>query len=289
MNEKMTVNDLLSMKKEGRTISAVTAYDYPSALIADKAGIDVILVGDSLGMVVLGYESTTQVTLEEILHHCKPVARAVRRALVVGDMPFMSYNVSKEEAVGNAGKLIKEGHCHAIKLEGGRDMAGTISAIVKAGIPTIGHVGMLPQTAPMWNGYRVQGRTADSARKIINDAHAIEESGASAVVLEMVTTEVAKMVTEEIGIPTIGIGSGSNCDGQILVLHDMLGLYERFTPKFVKKYVDLGKEMLSALSNYGNEVVSGRYPEDQHSFHMDEAEYRKLCDPISRFHKAVSK
>jgi 3-methyl-2-oxobutanoate hydroxymethyltransferase len=268
------VSDVLAMKGRDR-ISVLTAYDYSTALICDKAGVDVLLVGDSAGMVVLGYTSTVPVNMQEMSVFCGAVSRGAKRAMVVGDMPFGSYQPSPSMAIENAVQLIKAG-CDAVKLEGGQEMIGTIKAIVDAGVPVMGHIGLKPQTASMWEGYRLQGRTAESATKLIEDAKALEKAGIFSIVLEMVASEVASIITKSISIPTIGIGSGAGCDGQVLVLHDMLGIYEDIKPKFVKRYAELSKSMQEAVSSYTNEVKSGKFPGEQNTFHMSPDELEKL-------------
>ncbi len=269
-------SDLLRMKAEGRPIVMVTAYDYPTAAIADQVGVDVILVGDSLGMVVLGYDSTVKVTMEDMIHHCKAVTRAVKHALVVVDMPFMSYNVTPDEALRNAGRLVKEGGAKAVKLEGGRKYRETIETIIEAGIPVMGHIGLKPQAASLWSGYKVQGRTAEEGLRIVEDAMALQEAGVFGVILELTTSEVAKLLQEKLKIPLIGIGAGPNCDGQVLVYHDLVGLYSQFIPKFVKRYADLTESTSTALSRYRDEVRDRKFPSDEHSFHMDPSEEESL-------------
>ena len=234
--KKMTALDLKEKKKSGRKITMLTAYDYPTALLVDRAGIDAILVGDSLGMVVLGYRDTVTVTMEEMLHHTKAVSSAVKSALVIGDMPFGSYNVSVEKAIDNANRMMKEAHADCIKLEGGRSMAHVAAAIVKAGIPVQGHIGLTPQTASSLGGFKVQGKSFEAARSLIDDAKALEDAGCFSIVLEAIPSPIAKIITEKVSIPTIGIGAGIDCDGQVLVIHDLIGLFERFTPKFLKQY-----------------------------------------------------
>lgn len=280
--EKRTIPKIMKMKQENRKITMVTAYDYPMAIIADTAGIDIILVGDSLGMVMLGYQSTLPVAMDEMIHHCKAVVRAAKRSLIVGDMPFMSYNASIEEAIRNAGTFLKVG-CDAIKLEGGAEMAKTVKAIVEAGIPVMAHIGLTPQRLALLGGYNVQGKTADSAKKIIEDAKALEKAGAFAVLMELTTTETAKAITEELAIPTIGIGSGMHCDGQVLVITDILGLTMwTETPKFAKQYVNLSGIISDALKNYVTEVVTGEFPTDSHSFNMAEGEHEKLLKLVEK-------
>ena len=274
--KKITPVDLQVMKNQGKKITMLTAYDYPTALLEDRAGIDAILVGDSLAMTVLGYENTVPVTMEEMLHHTKAVVRGARRPLIIGDMPFMSYNVSESEAIRNAGRFLKEAGADAVKLEGGVAVKETVRAIVKAGIPVMAHIGLTPQTISMLGGFKVQGKDAHAARKIIDDALALEEAGSFSIVLEAIPAPIAGRVTERLAIPTIGIGAGAHCDGQVLVIHDILGLFDRFTPKFVKKYADLGQVIQKALESYRDEVQSGAFPTDQHSFQMDEQELAKL-------------
>jgi 3-methyl-2-oxobutanoate hydroxymethyltransferase len=264
------------MKREGKRIAMLTAYDYPMALLEDRAGIEIILVGDSLGMTVLGYENTVPVTMEEMIHHTKAVTRGAKYALIIGDMPFMSYNSCEREAIVNAGRFMKEGGADAVKLEGGASVKETVRAIVKAGIPVMGHIGLTPQTISMLGGFRVQGKDAQAAQKIIDDALSLEEAGAFSVLLEAVPAPIARRVTERLSVPTIGIGAGVHCDGQVLVVHDMLGLFDRFTPKFAKRYVNLSELMLKAFDSYREEVGKGTFPTDQHSFHMDEKELSKV-------------
>ena len=276
--KKLTIPDISRRKQQGPPISSLTAYDYPWARIADQAGIDCILVGDSLGMVVLGYSGTVAVTMEEMLHHSKAVARGVERALIVTDMPFGSYNCSHSEAVANANRLLKEGGADAVKLEGGTEMAKVAAAIVKAGIPVQGHVGLTPQTATNLGGFRVQGRDARAAKKLFEDARAMEDAGCFSVVLEAIPAPLAAHITKNLSIPTIGIGAGPDCDGQVLVMHDLLGLYERFTPKFVKQYAKLGASALQAIQTYNAEVASRSFPAVEHSFSMKEEELQQLLE-----------
>lgn len=283
---KLTVADIVKMKGTRRKIVVVTAYDYPFASIADRAGIDVILVGDSGGMVSLGYDSTIPVTMDEMMVMSKAVSKAVKNSLAIGDMPFMSFQVSKEDAVRNAARFIKEGGMHAVKIEGGKDFAETVRAIVRAGIPVMCHVGLTPQTATLWQGYKVQGKDGVSARKIVEDAQELEAAGAFAVVLEMVTEEVAQMVTEKISIPTIGIGSGKYCDGQVMVLHDILGLYDKFTPKFARRYADLGRIAFESLVNYRNDVQSGNFPAAENIFKIDSKELERLKAGLGKLNEA---
>lgn len=277
--QKLMIPDLVSMKKEGKKITMITAYSYPQALVVDEAGIDIILVGDSLGMVELGYTGTAPVTMDEMYNHIKPVMRAVKRAHVVGDMPFMSYNISKEQAITNAGILYKDGACDSIKLEGGQEMAETVAAIVRAGIPTFGHIGLTPQTAGMLGGFKVQGKSLDAAKKVIDDAIALDEAGAFALILEAIPRQLAKIISEKVKCITIGIGGGLDCDGQVLVLHDILGLFRRFTPKFVKVYADAYGFQLKAVKEFIDEVQTKKFPSDEFTFTMKEdnvAELRKI-------------
>jgi 3-methyl-2-oxobutanoate hydroxymethyltransferase len=274
--KKVTPVDVQAMKKQGKRITMLTAYDYPMALLEDRAGIDIILVGDSLAMTVLGHENTLPVTMDEMLHHTKAVARGAKHCLILGDMPFMSYNTSEREAILNAGRFMKEAGADAVKLEGGVSVKETVRAIVRGGIPVMGHIGLTPQTISMLGGFKVQGKDAQAAQKIIDDALALQDAGAFSVLLEAVPAPIAKMVTERLTVPTIGIGAGVHCDGQVLVVHDMLGLFDRFTPKFAKKYVNLSEVILKALDAYKEEVIKGEFPTDQHSFHIDEKELGKM-------------
>jgi len=273
---KVTISELWSMKEKGERISMITAYSYPQGLIVDEAGIDIILVGDSLGMVELGYRDTVPVTMEEMLSHTQAVTRAVKRAHVVSDMPFMSYNISVEQAVTNAGVLYKEGVADSIKLEGGRDMADTVAAIHRAGIPVFGHIGLTPQTAALLGGFKVQGKSIDQAKKVYDDAVALEQAGAFALILEAIPKELAELITETVRIPTIGIGAGVHCDGQVLVLHDMVGLFKRFTPKFVKVYTDVYTPQVKAVQDYIQDVRADAFPGDEHSFGMAADTVEKL-------------
>ncbi len=274
--KKVTPVDIQAMKKQGKKITMLTAYDYPMALLEDRAGIDIILVGDSLAMTVLGYENTLPVTMDEMIYHTKAVVRGAKHSLILGDMPFMSYNTSDREAIINAGRFLKEGGADAVKLEGGASVKEIVRAIVKAGIPVMGHIGLTPQTISMLGGFKVQGKDAQAAQKIIDDALSLEEAGAFSVLLEAVPAPIAKMVTERLAVPTIGIGAGIHCDGQVLVVHDMVGLFDRFTPKFAKKYVNLSELILKAIDSYREEVLKGEFPTDQHSFHIDEKELSKI-------------
>ncbi len=264
--KKVNVIQLKEMKQTGQKFHMVTAYDYPTAMLVDRSEVELILVGDSLGMTVLGYNSTVPVTMEEMLHHIKAVVRGAPNTFIVGDMPFGSYNESKEQAVRNANRIMKEGGADCVKLEGGQDMAKTVRAIVKAGIPVMGHIGLTPQTASQLGGFKVQGKDAESAQKLIDDAKSLEEAGAFAVVVECVPTPISKLITAKVSIPTIGIGAGIECDAQVLVFHDMMGLFDRFTPKFVKQYANLSPVIVEALNTWVQEVRSGQFPEEKHSF-----------------------
>ncbi len=274
-----TVKDIVDMKKNGKKISVLTSYDYALASLCDKAGVDILLVGDSAGMVVLGYDDTLQVTMEQMEIFVGAVSRAKQNALVVGDLPFMSYQASITDAITNSGRLIKAG-ADTVKLEGGQTVADTVSAIVETGIPVMGHIGFQPQTTALSQGYKVQGRTADGAIRLIEDAKALEEAGAFSIALEMVSNEVAKIISETISIPTIGIGSGVHCDGQVLVVHDILGLYEKLKPKFVKQYLSLSDEVVKAVSNYKKDVENSKFPAEENWFSMEKGEYEKLKEKI---------
>lgn len=263
---RFTVTDLLAKKREKQKITMLTAYDYPFAQIVDEAGIDMILVGDSLSMVIQGNETTLPVTVDEIIYHTKIVVRATKRAMVVADMPFMSYQISVEDAVRNAGRLVKEAGAQAVKLEGGREIIRQIKAITEAEIPVIGHLGLTPQAVLRMGGYKLQGKIPEQAQRIKEDAILLQEAGVVAIVLEVIPSGLAKDITESLEIPTIGIGAGVNCDGQVLVVHDLLGLFEKFTPKFVKKYLNLREEILKAIKQYKEEVEKGEFPDKEHSF-----------------------
>jgi 3-methyl-2-oxobutanoate hydroxymethyltransferase len=272
--KKVTLAELQAKKEAGEKITMMTAYDYPGAQLVDQAGIDTVLVGDSLGMVVLGYDSTVPVTMDEMIHHCKAVRRGTEGAFLIGDMPFMSYHVSVEQAVENAGRFVKEAGCDAVKLEGGSEMAPVVKAVVRAGIPACAHIGLTPQTATMLGGFRVQGKDAESGRAMVRSAKDLEEAGAFMIVMECIPDLLAGRITRELRIPTIGIGAGIDCDGQVLVYHDLVGLFERFTPKFVKQYTNLAPLVRDALAQYKTEVEEGTFPGPEHTFAMkpDEAE-----------------
>ena len=274
-----SVRDILT-KKGTTKISVITAYDYITALLCDKAGVDILLVGDSAGMVMLGYQSTIPVTMEQMRIFTEAVSRGRQNAMVVADMPFMSYQASQDQAIENAGRLIKSG-ADAVKLEGGREVSETVRAIVEVGIPVMGHIGLQPQTTVLQEGYKVQAKTKDSALKLINAAKSLEEAGVFSIALEMVTHEVAKIITESINIPTIGIGSGADCDGQVLVYHDVVGLYDKLKPKFVKRYLELSQQIVKAIEAYKNDIVSGKFPAKEHSFSMDKSELERLKKEIA--------
>ncbi len=273
---KNTVSTFREQKAKGEKISMLTAYDYSTAKLMDEAGINGILVGDSLGMVVLGYEDTLPVTMEDMIHHTAAVCRGAKNTLVVGDMPFMSYQVSVEEAVYNAGRLMKEGRCQAVKLEGGASVCPQIRAITNASIPVMAHIGLTPQSINAFGGFKVQGKSEEAAKKLLEDAKAIEEAGAFAVVLECVPAKLAELISKSISIPTIGIGAGAGCDGQILVYQDMLGLFSDFTPKFVKKYANVGEMMTQAFRDYIADVQEGSFPAPEHTFAISEDVIKKL-------------
>src|SRR5438445_4057279 len=273
-----SVRDILSMKNS-KKITALTAYDYTTAQLCDKAGIDILLVGDSGGMVMLGYENTIPVTMEHMCIFTEAVARGKQNAMIIADLPFMSYQASKSQAIENSGRLIKAG-ADAVKLEGGHEVKDTVHAIVEVGIPVMGHIGFQPQTTTLQEGYKVQAKTRDAAIKLIESAKALEEAGTFSIALEMVTKEVSKIISESIHIPTIGIGSGPDCDGQVLVLHDVLGLYEKIKPKFAKRYLELSDEVVKAVISYKNDVVSGKFPANEHSFSMDKSELERLKKEI---------
>jgi len=273
--KKIRVEDILGLKNK-RKITMLTAYDYPLASLVDKAGIDMILVGDSLANVVLGLDSTTKVGMTEMLHHAKAVTRAVNKSLVVGDMPYDSYQVNPEESAKNAARFINEAKCDAVKLEWFEKCLEVTENIIKAGIPVMGHIGLTPQTADKLGGFKVQGKDAEAAQRLIKQAVELEKLGCFAVVLECVPDKIAQIITQKLKIPTIGIGAGPYCDGQVLVINDMLGLFERYTPKFVKKYVNISEQISRALEKYKEEVIQGLFPDAEHSFTIKEEELKKL-------------
>jgi 3-methyl-2-oxobutanoate hydroxymethyltransferase len=268
---RISINQIKEMKEKGEKITMLTAYDYPIAQLIDELGIPMILVGDSLGMVVLGYESTISVTIEEMLHHTKAVVRGTRKALVVGDLPFMTYHISTADAQRNAARFIQEGGAQAVKLEGGVTIAEKVSAIVGCGIPVMGHIGLTPQSINQLGGYRVQGRTEEAAKRLLEDAKALEQAGAFAIVMETVPTPLATLITQRISIPTIGIGAGNGCDGQVQVVSDILGLFTDFVPKHAKQYANLASTIRAAITEYDREVKAGSFPAEEQSFSMDES------------------
>lgn len=264
--DKVTTVSLKEMKQQGKKITMLTCYDYSTSLIMNEAGIDVLLVGDSLGMVILGYENTLPVTMEEMLHHTKAVKRGNSRALLVADMPYLSYQLKKKDAIKNAGRFIKEGGAEAVKVEGGREMMKTIRAMLAADIPVMGHIGLMPQAVHKLGGYKVQGRQESQAKILLQEAKILEEAGVFTIILESIPWELARKITETISIPTIGIGAGKYCDGQVLVVNDMLGLYQKFTPKFVKKYADLETVIKKAFTDFKKEVEEEKFPDEEHSY-----------------------
>jgi 3-methyl-2-oxobutanoate hydroxymethyltransferase len=262
----ITVKDILQKKREKKKITALTAYDYPFAKILDEADIDIILVGDSLGNVILGYDNTLPVSMDEMIHHAKAVGKAVKNALLIGDMPFMSYQVSQKRCMENAGRFIKEAGVKAVKLEGGKSVAEKIEALIDVGIPVMGHIGLTPQSIHKFGGYKVQGKDKTSAEQILEDAEAIEKTGAFSIVLEGIPYTLAKKITEALSIPTIGIGAGPHCDGQVLVTHDLLGMSGEFKPKFVRRYAETGKDILKAVTEYKDDVQQGSFPTIEESY-----------------------
>ncbi len=275
---RVTIRDLRRMKRNGEKIPMITAYDYTSAQLVEQAGIPLILVGDSLGQVVLGYDSTVPVTMDDMVHHIKTVVRGAQRAHVVGDLPFLSYHADVPEAIRNAGRLLKEGGAQSVKLEGGRAQAETVSRIVESGIPVMGHIGLTPQAVNQLGGYRVQGRSLKDAVRLMEDARALEEAGAYAIVLECVPAQLARMITERVGVPTIGIGAGAGCDGQVQVFHDMMGLYQEFTPKHARQYAQLGQTIVEATLSYAQDVENERFPDDSESFKLSESVLEALSE-----------
>ena len=274
--KRVTTLTFRQKKERGEPITMLTAYDYPTAVAMDKAGVDSILVGDSLAMVVLGYENTLSVTMDEMLHHARAVSRGAKNALLVGDMPFMSYQVSTEEAVRNAGRFLQQAGMDAVKLEGGRDRADAVRKIVSAGIPVMGHLGLTPQSVHQLGGFRAQGKTASAAKILLEDAKILEEAGAFSIVLESVPARLAEHISKQISIPTIGIGAGAGCDGQVLVTHDLLGLFERFTPKFVKQYANFHAEMNKAFTQYIDDVETKHFPALEHTVEMTDDEWNEF-------------
>ncbi|RTZ99521.1 MAG: 3-methyl-2-oxobutanoate hydroxymethyltransferase [Deltaproteobacteria bacterium] len=279
--QKVTVKDIQKAKTDGRKLVMMTAYDYPFGLMADEAGVDIVLVGDSLGMVVMGLDGTVAVTMENMIHHIQAVMRGCKFAHVVGDMPFMSYNTSVRDAIINAGRLMKEGGCDSVKMEGGVDFAPTVEAIVKAGIPVQGHIGLTPQTASALGGFKMQGKDADAAKKIIDDARALEDAGVFSMIIEAVPAPLAQLVAEAVSIPVIGIGAGADVDGQVLVTHDMIGLFDKFIPKFVKQYTKIRPTIIEAIKAYKQDVLEKTFPGPEHSFSMP-------ADALEQLKKAIS-
>lgn len=273
---KNTVITFKQAKEKGEKLSMLTAYDYSTAKLIDEAGVNSILIGDSLGNVILGYEDTISVTMEDMIHHCAAVARGAKNALIVCDMPFMSYQTSVYDAVVNAGRLMKEGRAQAVKLEGGKEVCPQVKAIVDAGIPVCGHLGLTPQSINAFGGFKVQAKTEAAAKKLIEDAKALEEAGVFAMVLECVPAKIAELVTEKVSVPTIGIGAGNVCDGQVLVYQDMLGMFSDFTPKFVKRFADIGTIMRDAFAAYDREVKAGTFPEEKHEYTVSDDVLEKL-------------
>ena len=271
--KKVTTLTFRQKKERGEPLTMLTAYDYPTAMAMDRAGVDSILVGDSLAMVVLGYENTLPVTMDEMLHHARAVARGATGALLIGDMPFMSYQVSVDDALRNAGRFLQQGGMDAVKLEGGRERADAVRAIVNAGIPVMGHLGLTPQSVNQLGGFRAQGKTASAAKRLLEDAQILEEAGAFSIVLEAVPARLAEYISRKISIPTIGIGAGAGCDGQVLVTHDLLGLFERFTPKFVRQYANLHETMNKAFKEYIDDVAAKRFPAVEHTVEMTDDEW----------------
>ena len=272
----VTISTLKAMKRKGEPIVMLTAYDYPTARLVDQGGADVILVGDTLGMVVLGYDTTLPVTMDDMLHHVKAVTRGAKRPLVVADMPFMSFQIGPEEAMRNAGRFLQEGGAQAVKLEGGVTVADTVRRLVDAGIPVMGHIGLTPQSLHQFGGWKVQGKTHQGAVRLLNDAIALEQAGAFAIVLELVPTPLATLISERLRVPTIGIGAGAGCDGQVQVFHDLLGLFDGFVPKHTRQYAQVGDAIRSALAAYAEDVRAGRFPTDEQSFTMDEKALAEL-------------
>ncbi|MCK5450306.1 MAG: 3-methyl-2-oxobutanoate hydroxymethyltransferase [Candidatus Omnitrophica bacterium] len=265
-NSKITVLDFKRKKEKRSKISMLTAYDYPMARLIDSAGVDAVLVGDSVGMVMLGYDSTIYVTMDEMIHHAKAVRKGVKNAFLIGDMPFMSYQASDEDAIRNAGRFVKEAGCEAVKVEGGMDVVSRVKAILFSGIPVLGHLGLTPQSVNKIGGYKVQGKDAASAAKLIDDAVELEKAGCFGVVLECIPANLAKRIQNKLSIPTIGIGAGVHCDGQVLVTHDIIGYFDKFVPKFTKRYADVGTIVSKAIEDFKTDVESGSFPDEDHSF-----------------------
>jgi 3-methyl-2-oxobutanoate hydroxymethyltransferase len=274
--KKITISDLYQMKASGEKVTMLTAYDYPGAVACQRAGVDSVLVGDSLGNVVLGLDSTVPVTMDDMIRHCQAVRRGITHPFMIGDMPFLSYQVSREQAITNAGRFMQEGGCDCVKLEGGAEMADTVAAIVRAGIPVCAHIGLTPQSVAMLGGYKVQGKDLSGAQKLVDSAKALEQAGAAMIVFECIPSALAAAITKQSGMITIGIGAGPDCDGQVLVYHDVLGLTTRKTPKMAKQFVNLMPQIEQAVDDYVREVKAGAFPEDQHGFAMDHSVVAKL-------------
>ena len=274
--DKFSITSFKAAKKKSEPITMVTAYDYTTASLLEEAGVDSLLVGDSLGMTMLGYENTLQVTMDDMIHHTKAVSRANRRALLIGDMPFLSYHVSVEDSVRNAGRFIQEGNAQAVKLEGGQAVVDKVRAIIKAQIPVLGHLGLTPQSVNAFGGFKLQGKDIDTARKILDDALLLQDAGVFGIVLECVPDGLARIITEKLDIPTIGIGAGAQCDGQVLVIQDLMGMFRQMRPKFVKTYAEGGDLMVSAIKQYIEEVRDRKFPGKEHSFPMDDSILAKL-------------
>ncbi|MBF0557154.1 MAG: 3-methyl-2-oxobutanoate hydroxymethyltransferase [Nitrospirae bacterium] len=266
MAERVTIQDLLRKKQQLQKISMITAYDFPFAQMADEAGVDAIIVGDSLAIVVQGHDTTLPVSMDQMVYHTEMVTRASKRAMIIADMPFLSYQVSNEDAISNAGRFIKEAGAHAVKLEGGGEVAPTVEILTRTGIPVMAHIGLTPQSILCMGGYKVQGRTEEAAKKLVEDAKRLESAGAFSIILEGIPADLARQITAALGIPSIGIGGGPHCDGQVLVMHDVLGLFDRFVPKFIKKYANLKADAVDAIRKYREDVESGNFPGSEHSF-----------------------
>ncbi|MHB1132431.1 MAG: 3-methyl-2-oxobutanoate hydroxymethyltransferase [Chloroflexota bacterium] len=277
---KVTVGQLVDMKRRREKIAMITCYDYPNALLVDRAGMDIILVGDSLGMTVLGHPNTLPVTMTEMIVFARAVTRACKRSFVIGDMPYMSYQPSVEKSVENAGRFMAEAGCDGVKLEGGQAMADRVKAIVDSGIPVMGHLGLTPQSASMQGGFKVQGRTSDAAKRLLDDCYALQDAGVYSILLEMVPAKVATLITEKLAVPTISIGSGAGCDGHCLIYHDTIGMFEAFTPKFVKQYCNLSPVILEAMSHYVKDVREGVYPEEKHTFKIPEEAFEAFVQSL---------
>jgi 3-methyl-2-oxobutanoate hydroxymethyltransferase len=280
--KKLTIFDLQAKAARGEKIFQVTAVDYPTAQLVDRAGIDCILIGDSLGMTALGYTGTVPVTMDEMIHHAKAISRAARRAILVGDLPLGAYHACTEDAINNAMRMVKEGGADVVKIEGGEDFAPMAEAVVKAGIPVMAHIGLTPQLVSKIGGFRVQGKSAETGVQLLKDALAMEKAGCFAIVLEAIPDRVAQLITERLEIPTIGIGAGAHCDGQNLVLHDMVGLFDRFTPKFVKKYANCWEMISGALQDFQEDVRKGEFPKPEHSFTMKDDEYQAFLAKVGK-------